>query len=868
MKQHNQIKTTAIRCFLAISAIFLPAFQAAAQTYSLSNTWTQIASASANPTNNQDTSADNRAMCYDISSNIVVANNKGNQIITTYDGNTGVSNGVVNDSGLSGGNFTLNKIGFASDGIMYGANLNTTVSPSSAYKLYSWTNLGVAPYNCYATTGSDALGVFTTSTSRRLGDTWAITGGGANMLILAGMGGTNAFALFYTTDGVNFTPTIITIPGTSFPIPGSGVQFGLCFYTNNTFLINPDGGSGYLYLVQFPTNYQTAPSPVIATVLATNTSVAGNWLDLSYSPSAGLLATHANASAQITLYSLPASNFSLLAELATTNLSFSTSTSINGNETGDVALGGAGFSNMIYTLDTSAGIQATAIGFAAAPLAPVISVEPVGGTVYTNAGSFVFSVSATGTQPLSYFWQYNTVSNLDTATDISGANDSTYTICCPLMTNASGWYDVVISNAGGVTSSIPVQLTVSLPTSSLLVTQLWSLAPGSQPYLDSSSYDTRGLAYDTNTGSVLVADKGTDFGIFVLDANTGTNKFTMNARGIGQTGDLFDLDQIGVGDDGVLYAGNLVPAGSGGVFGLVYWDSVSTNAAPYQSFLGDPGNGSGDRWGDIMAVRGAGFNTEILLGSYLGYDGGPSTNASLLTTPDGSNFIATTLTITNANGIPAGFCSLGIAFGASNTFWAKSPGFDLFQIAFDPATGNCDVLQDIPAPQNGTSAFNSMSSICLDVANNLLAGITFNDVPNDLSIYQLPSGGAAPYLFDQVFFPSVNGNIQANGVTAVKYPRMYSLDVNNGILAVTYAVPPPPSLPPFSTAVADVQGVGLVLTWQSVSNHTYQVESESALSKPGSWVNVGSPVRATGATTSYTNTLSTTANQFYRVVGQ
>jgi hypothetical protein len=295
---------------------------------------------------------------------------------------------------------------------------------------------------------------------------------------------------------------------------------------------------------------------------------------------------------------------------------------------------------------------------------------------------------------------------------------------------------------------------------------------------------------------------------------------------------------------------------------------VSTNAAPYQSFVGDPGNGSGDRWGDVMAVRGAGSNTEILLGSYLGYDGGPSTNAALLTTPDGSNFIATTLTITNTNGIPPGFCSLGIAFGASNTFWAKSPGFDLFQIAFDPVTGNCDVLQDIPTPQNGTSAFNSMSSICLDVANNLLAGITFNDVPNDLSIYQLPSGGAAPYLFDQVFFPSINGNIQANGVTTVKYPRMYSLDVNNGILAVTYAVPPPPPLPPFSTAVADVQGVGLVLTWQSVSNHTYQVESESALSKPGSWVNVGALVRATGATTSYTNTLSTTANQFYRVVGQ
>jgi hypothetical protein len=863
---HDHCIKRAIIAAVAIFAGLVPAFQAGAQSYSLSNTWTQLASASADATNNQDNAADNRGMCYGIISNIVVANNKGTHIITTYDGNSGVSNGFVNNSGLSGGNFTLNKIGFGTDGILYGANLNTAVTNGAPYKIYSWTNLGVAPYNCYQTTGSDALGVFTTlAGAKRLGDTWAITGGGTNTLILAGMGGTNVFALFYTTDGVNFTPTIVNVP---LPAPGSGVQFGLCFFTNNTFLLNPNGNPN-LYLIQFPSNYQTAASPLTATVLATNISLSGNFLDLAYASKPGLLATHPNSTAPITLYSLPATNFSALAVLASTNLSFSTSATINGNETGDVALGGTGYSNMIYTLDTSAGIQATAVSFASAAVAPVIGTQPVGGSVYTNIGSYSFTVSATGTQPLLYTWQYNTVSNQATASNIAGATNATYTIS-PLKTNASGWYDVVISNAGGVTSSIPVQLTVSLPASSTLVTQLWSLAPGSQPYLDSTSYDTRGLAYDTNTKSVLVADKGTHFGIYVLDANTGTNKFTMNTLGVGESGDIFDLDQVGVADDGVLYSCDLVAAGSGSLFQLISWPSVSSNATPFQALLGDPGNGSGDRWGDTMAVRGAGIHTQILLGSYAGFDGGPSTNASLLTTSDGQNFVATTLTFTNTNGIPSGFSSLGIAFGSSNTFWAKSPGFNLYQVAFDPVSGKCTILQSIAAPQNGASAFTSMSSICLDVTNSLIAGITFNDVPNNLTIYQLPAGGAAPFLFDQVFFPSLNGNIQNNGVTVVKYPRIYSLDVNNGIVAISYAVPPaPPSLTNFSiTNVVDTAGVGVVLTWQSVSNHSYQVQSESVLSNPGKWTNVGSAVIASGATTSFTNTNSSGISSFYRVVGQ
>ena len=860
---------------LAWAALVSPA---RAQTYGLSNTWTQLAAASPT-TNNIDTANDTRVMCYYAASNQVLVNNKSTHIITLYDGTLGASNGVISYPSLTGGNFTVNKIGFGTDGIFYGANLNTTVSASSAYKLYSWTNFSATPYLAYATTSGDAIGTYTTanSTSLRVGDTWAITGGGTNTMILAGVNTKNLFVLLSTPDGTNFTPTVLTVP--TLPTPGGGVQFGIAFYTNNTFLVNPDasGGSGNLYLVQFPSNFASLTSPVTATILATDSGLAGDWLDLSYNAAAGLLATHGNATTNITLYSLPSTNFAGLASLSATGFAFSTSTSINGNETGDVALGGAGLTNAIYTLDTSAGLQATAILFTAAAISPSITDEPAGGTVFTTLGSYSFSVAAIGTLPLAYQWQYNAVSNQATAANIAGATNASFTLSNLSVSN-TGWYDVLITNTGGVTSSIPVLLTVSAPISSSYVSNLWSIAPGTSayPYLDSTSYNTRGLAYDTNTMTVLLSGVGETayLGIYVLDANTGSNyqgaspNYQLNTIGIGYTGDQFDLDQVGVGDDGVVYACNLYDTGSTpATFGIFSWSSVNSNALPYAAYgPGDPSGAEGqDRWGDTMAVRGAGTNTQILFGTYAGFDSGPSTNAALFTTSDGVDFSPTLLVVTNV-AVPAGFCSLGIAFGAGNTFWAKSPGYDLRQIAFDPVSGNCSLIQDIPTATNGAAAFSSMSAICLDVQNNLLAGITFNDVPNDLSLFVLGTGtNTPPYLFDQAFFPSNNGNSQDNGATSVKYPRIYSLDVNNGIQALTYSVP----LVPFTiTSVSDTKASGVILMWQSVSNHTYQVQFATALSGT-TWTNLGSPIVAGGETTAYDDT-STNASRtagYYRVVG-
>ncbi len=852
---------------LRLAALLLTglALQAGAQTYNLSRTWLAT---NGTPNSHLATGDVNRGLAYSAASNQVFVANKGvtgsgtTPAIDVLDGATGALLGSAEMTGVSGGTFRLDQIAVADDGVLYGANLTTAVG-SNPYRIYRWASWASAPDASYA---GDPTGG--TTAGKRLGDNLAIAGSGTNTVLLTpvenGTAPTTNVVLFSTVDGTNFTPTLLEISG--LPAGTGGPAFGVAFYTNNTFLFKPNGAA--MYLVQFPANFASLPGPVSATVLATN-SFGGNYVLLTYYSASKLLATVLPASGgatAINLYRMP--DFAAgPVLLASTNFA---SPNANGNLTGGVALGGTGQTNALYALDSNNGVQAVAVTFSAGAIPPDVTTQPVGGTVYTNIPSFTFTVLASGSQPLSYQWQFNTVSNLITATNIAGATNASYTLSYPPI-SASGWYNVVITNIAGSTSSVPAQLTVVPPASSVAVTQLWTLAPGARPYLGGAgTYDTRGLAHDAKTMTVLVADKNaSNFGIFVLDANTGADLFTLNTLGIGTSGNIFSLDQVGVADDGVVYAGNLATEVSGNQsdFGLISWSSVDSNAVPYAAYTGDPGNGSGDRWGDTLAVRGAGVSTEILLGSYLGYLGGPATNVALLTTTDGQNFTATTLTISN---VPPGFASLGIAFGAGNTFWAKSPGFDLRQIAFDPATGIGIVVADYPAASSGISSFASMSAIGVDPLHNILAGVTFNDIPNDLTLYQLSTNGTPPSLFDQKFFPSLNGNVQENGATAVKFPRVYSLDVNNGIVALSYGVPPPPLLPPYRISAVAYQSVpAVVLTWQSVAGHTYQVQYTGTLRDSGTlWTNLGSPFVATYSASSYTDNRPSGPGRFYRIQGQ
>ena len=98
------------------------------------------------------------------------------------------------------------------------------------------------------------------------------------------------------------------------------------------------------------------------------------------------------------------------------------------------------------------------------PVAPSLTVQPVNVTV-TAGQTATFSVSASGTAPLSYQWRKNT-------TNISGATAASYTTPATTAPDNGAKFDVVVSNGAGSATSNQAILTVNAaPVAPTITTQ-------------------------------------------------------------------------------------------------------------------------------------------------------------------------------------------------------------------------------------------------------------------------------------------------------------------------------------------------------------------------------------------------------------
>ncbi len=105
-------------------------------------------------------------------------------------------------------------------------------------------------------------------------------------------------------------------------------------------------------------------------------------------------------------------------------------------------------------------------------VAPTITSQPVSQTV--NAGANVtFSVSATGTAPLSYQWQKN-------GTNISGATRSALTLT-NVSSSSAGTYRAIVRNSVGSATSAAATLTVTTSTLGIALTSPVNGAVYSEP---------------------------------------------------------------------------------------------------------------------------------------------------------------------------------------------------------------------------------------------------------------------------------------------------------------------------------------------------------------------------------------------------
>jgi len=100
----------------------------------------------------------------------------------------------------------------------------------------------------------------------------------------------------------------------------------------------------------------------------------------------------------------------------------------------------------------------------AAPVAPSISTQPASQSV-TAGQTASFSVAATGTAPLTYQWQKNSVA-------ISGATSSSYTTPATASSDNGAQFTVAISNTAGSVTSNAATLTVNATQISVVPTSV------------------------------------------------------------------------------------------------------------------------------------------------------------------------------------------------------------------------------------------------------------------------------------------------------------------------------------------------------------------------------------------------------------
>src|SRR5439155_97091 len=297
-------------------------------------------------------------------------------------------------------------------------------------------------------------------------------------------------------------------------------------------------------------------------------------------------------------------------------LAFPAPDTANGNFVGGTDIGGG----RIFAVDTGNGVLAARIGVTQAVIPPAIVTEPVDQTA-VEGGYVNFSVSTTGTKPFGYQWYFNGTNV------IANATNSTVALTNIQLSDAGG-YSVTVTNAAGSTNSATALLTVSASIRSTIATQIWHLSPGDRPYLTSDN-NQRGLAYNPATTNLVMVSRSISNAIYVLDSKTGAHLRTLNTDPTIISGGFFALNMIGVADDGAVYACNL--SLSENALTIYRWNDECTNSVPTIAY--GPTDPVAGRWGDTMAVRGSGNNTQILLAAR---DGG--TYALFTTADNGATF--------------------------------------------------------------------------------------------------------------------------------------------------------------------------------------------------------------------------------------
>jgi hypothetical protein len=744
-----------------------------------------------------NTDGTQRGIAYsEVTNHVYVVSRAGGHNIYVLDGDNGSLVGQLDITGTGGGlaaDGAINLVDCDDEGVIYACNLTTSsTNTSKPFVIFRWSADETGP-PVIAYQG-DPSGGNTIPGNLRVGDTFRVRGSGVNTEILCASRTGQLLYLFRTADGTNFTADKVTSD-----ITAGDAGLGLAMASGTDFIWGKVAGVTRLRRMDLNTTALTAYSSNSITFGSTTVGV-------SYNPTRNLLAANDYSAHRVLLYDVSSPASPSLRD----SQPLPAPAAANGNGTGCSDFG----TNRLYALDSNNGI----VGYELITVTtPLIRSEPVDVAIL-EGGFGTLSTTAVGPTNLVYLW-YRTNDN---ALVLAATNNGVLNLTNVSLADQTG-YQVVITNDFGAVTSAVAQVTVLPSVRTDAMTSLWKLGPGSRVYIASDNTQ-RGLAYNPATRHLLLVSRTPTNAVHIIDPTTGAHLGNMPVSGI--SGGTFAINLIGVADDGKIYACNLDTGGASKVY---RWNTEA--ATPSLIYSNNPGLG---RLGDTFTVRGAGSDTQIMLGT-----AATGTQLLLLDTFDGATFNEKVIS-TDA---PAGFSRLGLTFGPTNTVFAKSTSFELLQLAFDKdALFSVSVSTNLPST---TSAYTNTGPIGYDPVNKLLGAVAVNETPDNLQFYDALNSTNGILLLDQEFFAADNAN--GNGTGAVAFDsvgkRVFALDSNNGLVALSYA------------NVLTLRGQKIesdfVTTWFGLS----QLQKSSAAEGPYS--------DEAGATSPHTNAITDKA--FYRL---
>lgn len=383
----------------------------------------------------------------------------------------GTSSGAIivssNDPGVSPPSLALTGTGLNSSGptiltqpanqsVTIGQTANFTVTATGTGTLsYQWTKNGstisgatAASYITPAAATSDSGAQFTVVVTDSVG---TVTSNAATLTVTA-----TPLAPSITTQPSNASVTAgqtatfsVTASGTS-PLSyqwtknGANISGATASVYTTPSTTSADGGAQFSVLV---TNAAGSATSSAAT-LTVNTPVTITSQPVSQTVTAGQTATFSvNASGAFSMtYQWRKNGVNISGATAASYTTPVTTTADNG----------AQFSVVITSLAGSVTSSSATLTVTATPVAPSITAQPASQTV-TAGQTATFSVTASGSSPLSYQWRKN-------GANISGATGASYATPTVTTVDTGTQFSVVVNNSIGSATSTVATLTVNAAT--------------------------------------------------------------------------------------------------------------------------------------------------------------------------------------------------------------------------------------------------------------------------------------------------------------------------------------------------------------------------------------------------------------------